>query len=961
MTTETIERLKLTITIDDPATEHLKKLRGEMEALTGGQTASGVNRTQRHVEELQARIIPLYGTFKQSAEAASTLVSELSPAALGITAIGTAATGAILNFERFMAGMGALSDQQRALGIAAASLKKIEEEWTRAGMPEEERATNKAAIAKAMADIRRDSSELTKELRAHVTGGTEEQIQAMNNLIAGLRAATPEEFVNLLKKAGQAIYDAELARTKGDEQMAAQKRNRFLETFGVTGFSRPWNEIKNATEKEKSDLKEINRLYEAFGFQIRRSRVAFGNIADAIGAATLKYTPALTLLKGVAEQIKKDRADLEKWRKEGKAWKEIPAEKFDWKHLLPDMLRPGSQNPFREWWRPKKQSYGMEIGGARVTLASYGQNARQASDSIRVTRALTEQVQLMNAALRTGRSGAGGAVPTVMRAALGGGTSYGLGGGGPGGGEGYGGGGGAYGGGHGTTREGYGQAARRPGMNLPPDEKPFEPDAEGKWPIQKWPGTSLPSGESYSAAPGGGQWNVRGDIPYQGIDAAIRYRNPGAHEKSARNEKWGTTGFGYLNDRKGGHTIQKYPTWEQGIAANIDQIARSSKYMGRTIGDAIYTWSGGGRSSIGGNFSPNQRITPDLLNNPDFLRDWFAGESPSLQKHLTDERMNAAIELYKSGGVASAIKKGLSPADVAALSEIVTPWGDQPIGGKYPLGRAIRDVTGTSVADADRVIQAQAREAGTRKGALDARLVAALQYAAEKSGLRVRVTSGGQRMEGARGAKGSHRHDLGLAGDFDLLDEHGNIVARNDPRRIQFLEEASAAGAGGAGVGYMKDEGRLKIHMGITGSGGPHAVGKGLGQYFKEFGTSEENYAIAKGVERFSKSGGEYPKFAGPGAKTEKEDVWGKSAKPGRFFDETDKLDRAIGDEVKSKASGGAKLEVNVRGPSGTKVKAEGSGVFTKTETNRVKEDMPKKEDEPVRIGGRTTSRTDDE
>ena len=153
-----------------------------------------------------------------------------------------------------------------------------------------------------------------------------------------------------------------------------------------------------------------------------------------------------------------------------------------------------------------------------------------------------------------------------------------------------------------------------------------------------------------------------------------------------------------------------------------------------------------------------------------------------------------------------------------------------------------------STGGASLVEQAQAG-ATYRKRPLDARLVAALQYAAETSGLKVKVTSGGQDESGPH-RTGSHRHDLGLAGDFDLYDDKG-IVSRNDPRRVKFLEEVAAAGAGGIGVGYMKDEGALKIHAGITGPKGPHGIGQGLGQYYRQYGSKEENAAIAKGNRRF--------------------------------------------------------------------------------------------------------------
>ena len=142
-----------------------------------------------------------------------------------------------------------------------------------------------------------------------------------------------------------------------------------------------------------------------------------------------------------------------------------------------------------------------------------------------------------------------------------------------------------------------------------------------------------------------------------------------------------------------------------------------------------------------------------------------------------------------------------------------------------------------------RVVEAQGKVADVRKLPIDPRLKEALEYAAAQTGTRVRVTSGGQPEPGHGRRTGSLRHDLGKAADFDLIDEKGNIIPRNDPRRLAFLEEAARAGAGGTGTGYMSDP--LKIHAGITGKTG--RVGEGLGPYA---GSREEQAAVIRGLRR---------------------------------------------------------------------------------------------------------------
>lgn len=194
---------------------------------------------------------------------------------------------------------------------------------------------------------------------------------------------------------------------------------------------------------------------------------------------------------------------------------------------------------------------------------------------------------------------------------------------------------------------------------------------------------------------------------------------------------------------------------------------------------------------------------------------------------------------------------------------------------QYSTADVRRQIQGGETAPGTPMVTESQREvAGIRRMPIDPQLKGALQYAAEKSGLRVNVTSGGQPSSGPN-RTGSHRHDQGNAADLDLVDERGNKVGRNDPRRLKFLEEAAAAGAGGSGAGYMSDP--LKVHVGTTGS---EAVkGKGLGAYA---GNDAERAAVARGVQRYNQDQGilarreaaakeEATKVAGPGAVSDTE------------------------------------------------------------------------------------------
>jgi len=90
------------------------------------------------------------------------------------------------------------------------------------------------------------------------------------------------------------------------------------------------------------------------------------------------------------------------------------------------------------------------------------------------------------------------------------------------------------------------------------------------------------------------------------------------------------------------------------------------------------------------------------------------------------------------------------------------------------------------------------------------------QMAAEKAGIdAIRVTSGGQDSSGPH-RTGSHRHDLGGAGDIQLLvgGRALDFTNKDDlPRITAFLQAARGGGLGGIGAGsdYM---GNTTFHVG---------------------------------------------------------------------------------------------------------------------------------------------------
>lgn len=75
--------------------------------------------------------------------------------------------------------------------------------------------------------------------------------------------------------------------------------------------------------------------------------------------------------------------------------------------------------------------------------------------------------------------------------------------------------------------------------------------------------------------------------------ASIRTKNPGAMWGNALAKKWGSTETITLHDGLGqGNNIAVFPTWAQGICAQLDLWRSSKNYCGKRFADAINTWDG---------------------------------------------------------------------------------------------------------------------------------------------------------------------------------------------------------------------------------------------------------------------------------------------------------------------------------------------------------------------------------
>jgi hypothetical protein len=105
--------------------------------------------------------------------------------------------------------------------------------------------------------------------------------------------------------------------------------------------------------------------------------------------------------------------------------------------------------------------------------------------------------------------------------------------------------------------------------------------------------------------------------------ASIRTKNPGAMWGNALAKKWGSTETITLHDGLGqGNNIAVFPTYVQGICAQLDLWRTSPHYRNQRFTDAIAIWSGHNNvpSYIAFVKSHVPGMTEDTIMNDDFWR-----------------------------------------------------------------------------------------------------------------------------------------------------------------------------------------------------------------------------------------------------------------------------------------------------------------------------------------------------
>lgn len=161
------------------------------------------------------------------------------------------------------------------------------------------------------------------------------------------------------------------------------------------------------------------------------------------------------------------------------------------------------------------------------------------------------------------------------------------------------------------------------------------------------------------------------------IPASIRYKNPGAMwGGNAVSKRWGEQGNVALADGTGqGNHIAVFPTYVQGICAQIDLWRTSAHYKNKPFAEGIATWSGGNsvESYVGLVTRRVPGMTRDTIMNDAFWR------GPMAIPFLKAQAFQEAGQEYPAaeGDWAEALRRVLSGAAAPIPSptpDVAPPW-----------------------------------------------------------------------------------------------------------------------------------------------------------------------------------------------------------------------------------------------------------------------------------------------
>lgn len=984
MATES-EELKLVVTLDDQASAQLASLRQQLASMSAGVGQAGTNigaksnEAAKAVKGLHTELSSVAGRAGFIGGVIGGITSELTK--LGISVIQRASD--LEGLSRSMVKMGQAATE---MGASSAQLRQNVQAFREVGVSAEAAEKNLAGFSDAMADLTLINGRLRSEL---LTGGFLDLQKMQQTLAKSDVAKTVQEQAGIWRHAAHEVreYWTQLA----GPQEGARRERQFLQAIGAPDLARLRRELEGVAGWQKALFDERDKAAAKYLEVSEQTSYAYTRIAESAGAILIDLANATGASKlwkdavtGVADQLERSHylmlmpADkraaeyqkglTEKGKELSKGVEGDTPETYGQQRFNIIMNRifeaiygenwkgaPGANTPQR-FGGGGLGPYSPKTGGLNDFLSGSPESTNiedrrgETEDNTESLQDLTAQLKELNANI------AYGFLDTQM-----GGLAPGLGrGGGRAGGAGAGGGMGAL--------PGMGPGGYNPGGGTGPGNQSGTPGTNtGGTPgaaSPAWPdpskGNVIPPGFGQESGGIGGVEGIRGASPWAqtvrgpggGAFSGEAVKTPPGWGPGGSGQPWGTQGGGQQQGGGGGNDLSReaYDQMFKGtpLAGQYDNVvkaAQANNVPPSAMAAVIAHETGKGTSAMVRN-----NLNPAGLMDP--KTNWQTGQKfatieegiESAGRTIGKHYANAGGDFNKMGSVYAPQGAKNDPGGLNKYWPSGVATHQKQLQSKEAsLGPPGTSGVGPGAGAGGGSPQGDIRLTGGSQG-INPQLYDIVREASRSlpEGYSAALRSG----VGSRPGGSSSYHPHGLAADIEIIGPDGKPIGDRsgvkgwyqDPKSFRAYEQFAQAAKtvqsqkypnspGFAWGGYFLNKGpgsygfADSMHMQLGGPMGGGSWEGGAQGVTREW--LERGGGTSAGMGRGGPSGfaaGGSGRGGGSGAVANALD-WST----GRQLDKRQAVD----------VNGTGKIDVSVSAPNGTSVKAEGGGLFKKTEITR--------------------------
>jgi hypothetical protein len=275
MPTETQE-LQLKVTLIDNVTPNLARVRGQMQEVgqktqQHAQQMSGghenMEKMRRNIEEVGKAIRgALHGNIEQSSASLSRLAGGAGLAITAVAGIGVAFYEVGKKLREFSQKMIELRTLSQQTGFGAGEIKSVVDQMAQMGVGGREAITNIQGIARAIADVSTQGSELRRKLMG-MTTNKEGMERFLQNLIGFGNKGDLVGAINSIVEAATNVYDNALK--EHGPVVAAAWRSQFLANLGLNAeMLALYEKLRTASASERAkieaDIKQSQEYAKAW-------------------------------------------------------------------------------------------------------------------------------------------------------------------------------------------------------------------------------------------------------------------------------------------------------------------------------------------------------------------------------------------------------------------------------------------------------------------------------------------------------------------------------------------------------------------------------------------------------------------------------------------------------------------------------------------------------------------------